>query len=78
MTRKAAAPRKPAVESKQNLVDAIVTVRHLQDFIKEHGGLEQALAAVDRVRKLIELTGGFDQLKEALEVVGRETVPPEA
>lgn len=78
MTKKAPAPKKqPAESSSKQLVDAIVTVRHLQDFIKEHGSLEKSLEAMGRVHKLIELTGGFEQLKQALEIVGKEPAPPQ-
>ena len=74
MAKKTPAPVKtPSNQSKQ-LLDAIVTVRQLQEFIREHGTLEKALDAAVRVNALIKMTGGFDQLKEALEVVGKE--PP--
>jgi hypothetical protein len=62
----------------KNLVEAIVTVRSLQDFIKDRGGLEAALGTVARVGDLVALTGGFAELKEALEIVGREGAPPQA
>jgi hypothetical protein len=78
MAKKAAAPKKPAAESTKQLVDAIVTVKALQDYIKENGGLEKALDAVNKVYKLIELTGGFEQLKQALEIVGKDEVPAAA
>jgi len=80
MAKKAAVVKKPEVSStastkSQNLVEAIVTVRNLQDFIKDRGGLEAALGTVTRVGDLIALTGGFVELKAALEIVGRENTP---
>ena len=63
MAKKAAVVKKPEVPSSvgqdQNLVEAIVTVRNLQDFIKDRGGLEPALGTVARVGDLVALTGGF-------------------
>ena len=48
MAKKAAAIKKPEGTTSTNhskqLVEAIVTVRTLQDFIHERGGLEAALA----------------------------------
>ena len=78
MAKKAAVPKKQTADSSQQLIDAIATVRQLQDFIKEHGTLEKALATVIRVHGLIELTCGFDQLKQALEIVGRQDAPSQA
>lgn len=78
MVKKAPAVKKPGPDSTKQLVDAIATVKHLQDFIQEHGGLNQAVEAVDRVYKLIELTGGVDELKQALAIVGGEGQQPEA
>ena len=81
MAKKAAVVKKPEVPSSspsdktKNLVEAIVTVRNLQDFIKDRGGLEAALGTVARVGDLVTLTGGFEQLKAALEIVGRENAP---
>ncbi len=78
MAKKTAAPKKPvAAENSQSLVDAIITVKQLQDFIRENGGTEKALDAVSRVNGLIELTGGIEQLKQALEIVGREPAAPQ-
>jgi hypothetical protein len=77
MAKKAPAPKKLATGNSQQLIDAIATVKQLQDFVKEHGTLEAALGATVRVHGLVELTGGFDQLKEALEIVGKETAPPQ-
>jgi hypothetical protein len=59
----------------QQLVDAIVTVKHLQDFVHAHGGVEKALEAVVKVHELMQLTGGFEQLKQALEIVGKGPAP---
>ena len=79
MAKKVTAVKKPEVVSPsdktKNLVEAIVTVRNLQDFIKDRGGLEAALDTVARVGDLVTLTGGFEDLKSALEIVGRETAP---
>ncbi len=76
---KKAAVKKPEVTSSvdktKNLVEAIVTVRNLQDFIRDRGGLEPALGTVARVADLVALTGGFAELKAALEIVGRESAP---
>lgn len=79
MAKRPVVSKKPEAETpcecKKQLVEAIVAVRHLQDFIQENGGLEKALAAVARVSELVKVTGGFDQLKEALEIVGKEPAP---
>jgi hypothetical protein len=77
MAKKTPAAAKPApvVDSSKQLVEAIITVKHLQNFIKEHGSLESALAAVARVKDLVELTHGFNELNQALEIVGREDAP---
>jgi len=79
MAKKAVVAKKPEVVSQsdktKNLVEAIVTVRNLQDFIKDRGGLEAALGTVARVGDLVTLTGGFEDLKAALEIVGREGAP---
>jgi hypothetical protein len=70
-------PKKPTADGSRQLIDAIAAVKQLQDFVAEHGTLEKALAAAARVRGLIEMTGGFDQLKQALEIVGQESAPPQ-
>jgi hypothetical protein len=70
MAKKAAA--KPTTDNCKCLIDAIAAVKQLQDFVKEHGSAEKALAAVLRVQGLTEMTGGFCQLKQALEIVGQE------
>jgi len=79
MAKKTTVAKKPEGSSpstkNQNLVEAIVTVRNLQDFIKERGGLEAALGTVTRVGDLIGLTGGFAELEAALEIVGGENPP---
>jgi hypothetical protein len=75
MAKKTPAVKKPATDGAKQLVDAIATVKQLQDFIRQHGGLEKALAAALRVHELIALTGGIDQLKQALEIVGKEAAP---
>jgi hypothetical protein len=77
MAKKTPAPKTPTTGSSRQLIDAIATVRQLQEFIKEHGTLEKALAAAVRVHGLIEMTGGFDQLRQALEIVGKEAAPPQ-
>jgi hypothetical protein len=64
-------------EKTKALVEAIVTVRNLQDFITDRGGLETALGTVTRVGDLVAMTGGFAELKAALEIVGREAAPSE-
>jgi hypothetical protein len=63
------------VDTTKQLVDTIFTVKQLQNFIKEHGSLEKALGAVARVKGLVELTCGFEQLQQALEIVGKEDGP---
>ena len=82
MAKKAVATKKPEVPAQssktQCLVEAIVTVRNLQDFIKDRGGLEAAVSTVARVSDLVALTGGFAELKSALEIVGREESPVQA
>lgn len=76
MAKKAAAVIKPqADDSTKQLVDAIITVRNLQEFIREHGEVQKSLDAVGRVQKLVEMTGGFEQLQQALSIVGRENAP---
>ncbi|MEN6449916.1 MAG: hypothetical protein ABFC96_05430 [Thermoguttaceae bacterium] len=75
MAKKSPAPKKTTSDSSQQLIDAIATVKQLQDFVKEHGSVEKALAAAVRVHGLIEMTGGFDQLTKALEIVGQESSP---
>jgi hypothetical protein len=77
MTKKPAPAKKPVSDSTRQLIDAIATVKHLQDFIREHGDLEKTLQAVVRVNKMIELTGGVEQLRQALEIVGKEAAPPQ-
>jgi hypothetical protein len=72
------APKKPAPEANTTLVEAIVTVKHLQDFVKGQGGLEKALSEVAKVSELVEMTGGFGQLKQALEIVGKEDAAAQA
>jgi hypothetical protein len=75
VAKKAAAAAKSTPDSTKQLIDAIIAVKRLQDFIREHGGLEKSLEAVGRVRELMELTGGFDTLRQALETVGKENAP---
>jgi hypothetical protein len=65
-------------DASKNLVDAIVTVKSLQDFIKSHGGLERALDEVAKVSQLVEMTGSFNSLRQALEIVGKENAPAQA
>jgi hypothetical protein len=76
MAKKTPTPRKTTPDSSKTLIDAIATVKQLQDFVKDHGTVETALAAAVRVHGLIEMTGGFDQLKQALEIVGQESATP--
>lgn len=80
MAKKTAAPKKSEPQANKQLVDAIKAVRHLQDFINQHGSVAQALEAVDRVYNLSKLTGGFEALKQALKIVGGgdEAPAPEA
>jgi hypothetical protein len=78
MAKKIPAPKKTTTEGSQTLIDAIATVKQLQDFVREHGTVEKALAAAVRVHGLIEMTGGFQQLKQALEIVGQESAAPQA
>jgi hypothetical protein len=81
MVKKAPAAKKVADEgpkqsdSTKQLVDAIITVKSLQAFIAEHGTLEKALAAVACMQNLIQMTGGFDQLRQALEIVVQQDQP---
>ena len=77
MVKKTPVPKKPAADSSRNLIDAIATVKQLQDYVKEHGDVEKAIAAAVRVHGLIEMTGSFAQLKQALEIVGQESAPPQ-
>jgi len=76
MAKKAAVPAKPqSDDSSKQLVDAIITVKNLQEFIRDHGDVQKALDAVGRVHKLVELTGGFEPLNQALSIVGQEDKP---
>ena len=75
MAKKTPASKKPTTGTCTQLIDAISTVKQLQDFGKENGALENALAVVVRVQGLVEMTGGFDALKQALEIVGKEPTP---
>jgi hypothetical protein len=77
MAKKKAIPTAKTNDTTSQLIDAIVTVKHLQAFVESHGGLEKAVAEVTKVNGLIKMTGGFDQLKQALEVVGKkDELPP--
>jgi len=78
MAKKAPAAKPQSDDSSKQLVEAIVTVRNLQEFIREHGDVQKALEAVGRVHKLVDLTGGFSQLREALSIVGQESAPVSA
>ena len=78
MSKKVPAAKKPTADGSKCLIDAIATVKQLQDFVQEHGSAEKALAAAARVHGLIRMTGGFEQLKQALEIVGQEPVAPPA
>jgi hypothetical protein len=73
--RAAAQPKTPGPENQ--LVAAIATVKRLQDFIAECGGVEKAVATVVGVNALMEQTGGFAQLKQALEIVGQQPAAPQ-
>ena len=37
MAKKTPTPKKPTTGSSKQLIDAIATVKQLQDFVKEHG-----------------------------------------
>jgi hypothetical protein len=71
MAKKAAAPKPQTPDSNKQLVDAIITVKRLQDFMGQHGGLERAVSVVAGVEDMVQLTGGFLQLRQALEIVGK-------
>jgi hypothetical protein len=77
MAKKTPVPTKATADHSKCLIDAIATVKQLQDFVAQHGTVESALAAATRVHGLIQMTGGFDQLKQALEIVGQEATPPQ-
>ena len=81
MAKRSAAAKKPegttSTEHSKKLVEAIVTVRTLQDFIRDRGGLDAAIGTVNRVADLVSLTGSFHDLKSAMEIVGREPAPSE-
>ena len=78
MAKKPVPAKKPTSGSTTQLVEAIVTVKSLQDFVNDNGGVEKALDAVARVQKLIQLTGGFDQVAVALKIVAGEPAAPPA
>jgi hypothetical protein len=75
MAKKTPTAKKAADGGCQQLIAAIAAVKQLQDFVKEHGTVENALAAAVRVNGLMQMTGGFEQLKKALEIVGQESAP---
>ena len=77
MAKKSPTAKKPTPDSSKCLIAAIATVKQLQDFVQEHGTVEKALAAAARVHGLIEMTGGFDRLKQALEIVGQASAAPQ-
>jgi hypothetical protein len=77
MAKKAPAAKKQPTDGAKQLVDAIATVKRLQDFIKEHGTVEKAISVVGGVYELMELTGGYGQLKQALGIVGEEAARPQ-
>ena len=77
MAKKPSVPKKPAPDCTKQLIEAIVTVKNLQDFIQAHGGVERAVEAVARVRSMIDLTGGFEQLNQALAIVGGQAAQPQ-
>jgi hypothetical protein len=72
---KKASPPKQAPDGSKQLKQAIITVKQLQTFLCEHGGVEKAVAAVVKVQDLVKLTGGFPELKQALEIVGQDSAP---
>lgn len=73
MAKKASAAKTAAATNP--LVEAIATVKRLQAFLEAHGSAAKAVDAVESVRSLVELTGGFAQLKQALEIVGEAPAP---
>ncbi len=81
MAKRAAVAKKAegttSTDHSKQLVEAIVTVRTLQDFIRDRGGVDAAIGTVNRVTELVSLTGSFHDLKSALEIVGREPAPSE-
>jgi hypothetical protein len=70
-------PQKHVPDSSMHLKQAIIAVKQLQTFLADHGGLERALGAVAKVQELVKLTGSFDQLRQALEIVGQDSAPTE-
>ncbi len=77
MAKKPAVVKKPTPNCTKQLVEAIVTVKNLQDFIADHGDSAKAIEAVARVQKMVELTGGFESLVAALKIVGGEPAATE-
>jgi hypothetical protein len=77
VAKKAPAPKQSTPDSTKQLIEAIVAVKRLQEFIRDHGSVEKSLEAVARVQELAGMTGGFDALKQALETVGSENAPPQ-
>ena len=75
MAKKVSVVKQPVPDSTKQLIDAIVAVKRLQEFIRDHGSLEKSLQAVAHVHELTLLTGGFDALKQALETVGGDAAP---
>jgi hypothetical protein len=78
MAKRTPAVKKPVASNTNPLIDAIATVKQLQDFVKEYGNAEKAIATATRVYGLIQMTGGFDSLKQALEIVGKDPEPTQA
>jgi len=60
MAKKAAASKKPTTGGSTQLIGAIATVKQLQDFVKEHGTVDRALAAVETALGYIEAYIGAD------------------
>ncbi len=77
MAKKVPTPKKPAEDGNKQLVEAIVTVKNLQGFIQRNGGLEKSVEAVATVEQLVKLTGSFNALKQALNIVGKEESAPQ-
>ena len=65
---KAASARTRPAPGKLDVAAMMGTVRQLAEFIDECGGYEEALEWLDATEQLVNTTGSFAALREALEV----------
>ena len=89
MAKKVAVVNKPTPDNTKQLIDAIVAVKRLQEFIREHGSLEKSLVrgragsradATDRRIRYAEASpgNGGRRNRPAARVATKRTQPGEA